>query len=137
MVAFVRTFDHALRQYETARTNVVEATEQQQLVAYMRGCADMEAAVIFLNKAMRLGVALMESPETKIGKDQIPSKADRDRLRKMRNAVDHDDGPILAGRGGTGENLALTLGSTQMGIADEPGDEQILSYEEFSSASSR
>ncbi len=130
---FVRTFDHALRRYETARTNVTEAAEKQQLVAYLRGIADMEAAVIFLNKAMRLAARLVESQETRIGKDRLPSHADRDKLRKMRNAIDHDDEPILDGRAGTGEILSLALGSTQMAIADEAGEERIVSYEQFAS----
>jgi hypothetical protein len=89
--------------------------------------------VWLLHRAMRVGVALVKSAETKVSYRELPLEPDREQLRKMRNAIDHDDEPIIRGRAGKGEALSLEAGSTQMSIADEDGVAQTVTYEQFAS----
>lgn len=65
VTAFVRTTESALRLYEAARARFTAAAGERSLVGYLRGLGEMELTYMALNRAMRLAVALLESPETK------------------------------------------------------------------------
>lgn len=70
---------------------------------------------------MRLAEALMQSPDTTVGKNQLPSEADRSLLRVVRNALDHLDQPIIKGRAGQGHPLRLEVRSDDSTVADAAG----------------
>jgi hypothetical protein len=119
VTAFVRTTESALRRYEAARARFTSAAAEQSLVGYLRGLDEMELTYMALNRAMRLAVALVESPETKVSKRMLPSQAERDRLRKMRDAIEHREGPIKANQAGVGKTIALSVSETESTIEDD------------------
>lgn len=129
--SFVRATEHTLRQYQDARNRLERASREEALMEFLRGCNDLEFTCIGLHKAIRLAEALMHSRETKVTAGQLPPSKDRDRLRKVRNAIDHDDEPIMAGRAGSGESLSLEVGSHTMNIADRDRVNQVLAHNEF------
>jgi hypothetical protein len=92
VTAFVRTTEGALRRYEEARLQLARSVEQDSLVEYLRGLDDMELTFMALHRAMRIAQGLKDSSETKLRKSQLPAHGDQERLRKMRNAIDHRDG---------------------------------------------
>lgn len=49
----------------------------------------------------------------------------------MRNAIDHDDKPVLAGRAGTGESLSLEVHDQDMTISDLNKRVQTVTYVEL------
>jgi hypothetical protein len=85
----------------------------------------MEVAVTALHRAMRLAEGLMRSPETTVGKQDVPADTDRDLLRLMRNAIDHNNQPIIEGRAGKGQTLALWVGSDDSTIDDASGTQTV------------
>jgi hypothetical protein len=119
VTAFVRTTESALRRYEAGRTSVETAASGHSLSRYLRGLDDIELTFMALNRAMRLAVALMESPETKVSKSMLPSQSERDRLRKMRDAIEHREGPIKASQAGIGKTIALSVRETESTIEDD------------------
>lgn len=121
VTAFVRTTEGALRRYEEARLQLELAVANDSLASYFRGLDDMEIALVAVHRAMRLAEALKTSTETLVGNGEIPPREIRDRLRKMRNAVDHRDGPIVGGLAGVGKTLALDVGEREMTIDDADG----------------
>ena len=118
---FVRTVEQAVALYETARENLGHATRDGALVGFVRASGDLEVAYMVLNKAMRIGEALVASEQTILPKDRLPSEAARRKLRLMRNAIEHEVEPIKEGRGGEGEALALEVRASFARIADESG----------------
>jgi hypothetical protein len=74
-----------------------------------------------LHRTMRLAEGLMRSPDTTVGKSQLPSEADRSLLRLVRNALDHIDEPIMEGRAGQGRPLQLEVLSDDSTVADGQG----------------
>jgi hypothetical protein len=121
VTSFVRLTESALRRYEEARLRLGRSAGEGSLVEYVRGQDDMELALIVLHRAMRHAVALKQSRETKVGKTELPDDADRERLRRMRNAIDHGDSPIVAGLAGKGQILALSIRENDMTIEDDKG----------------
>lgn len=121
VTAFVRSTDGALRRYEEARLRLERSAREDKLVEYLRGADDLELAFMALHRTMRLAEALKWSNETWVGNDQLPSDADRDLLRVMRNAIDHIDQPIIGGRAGKGLPLQLELRNNDSTIADDDG----------------
>lgn len=105
VTAFVRTTEGALRRYEEARSALERSAQQRSLVDYLRGIDAMELTIMALHRVMRVAEALVRSGETRVGNAELPVAADRDRRRRMRNAVDHRDEPIIAGRPATGRRL--------------------------------
>jgi hypothetical protein len=121
---FVRTVEQVLSFYERARHQLEASSRSQALVGFVRACGELEIAYIVLNKAMRIGDAVISSSETNVtnaARNRLPSDADRARLTRMRNAIEHDVEPIRAGRGGQGDSLALEVRATLAQIADENG----------------
>lgn len=86
-----------------------------------RGLDDMKLTFIALHWAMRLAEGLLRSPDAKVEMQQLPSAADRDELRKMRNAIDHRDGAIIDGLAGGGQTLALQMRENDLTIDDDEG----------------
>lgn len=121
VIAFIRTTEGALRRYEEARLRLERSAEEDSLVEYLRGLDDMELTFLALHRAMRLAEGLMRSPETKVGNRELPGAVDRDQLRKMRNAIDHRDQPIIAGLAGKQHTLALLVREHDMIIDDDEG----------------
>jgi hypothetical protein len=113
------------------RVVLESASRDEKVMAFARGATDMEAVFWSLHRAMRVGEALARSAETTVSLAQLPSSSDRDKLRKMRNAIDHADGPIVLGRAGKGEALTLLIGSDDMSISDEDGVTQMVTHTEF------
>ena len=84
-----------------------ESAERDSLLDYLRGVDDMELTYMSLHRAMRLAEGLMKSPLTRVRNSQLPSLAERDTLRSMRNAIEHNNQPIIDGLAGKGQTLAL------------------------------
>jgi DNA repair protein RadC len=116
VTAFVRTTESALRLYEAARMRFDAAAAGPSLASYLRGLDEMELTYMALTRAMRLAVALVESPDTKVSKRMLPSQSERDRLRKMRDAIEHREGPIKASQAGIGKTIALSVRETESAI---------------------
>ena len=121
MTAFIRTSEVALRRYEETRLQLQRSADEDSLVQYLRGCDDMELTLIALHRAMRVAEALKTSRETNVSSAELPSAAERDQLRKMRNAIDHVDEPILGGRAGIGQTLALHVREDDVMIDHKDG----------------
>jgi hypothetical protein len=121
VTAFVRSTDGALRRYEDARTRLERSVREDSIVEYLRGADDLEQAFMAVHRTMRLAEGLMRSSETRVGKNQLPSQADRDLLRMVRNAIDHINEPIIGGRAGKGRPLQLEVRNDDSAIADEAG----------------
>jgi hypothetical protein len=128
---FVRLVEDALRSYEEARSRLETASREEHLVEFVRGCSDMEDTFWVLHRATRVAVALVRSPETKLDYSQVPAEADREKLRKMRNAIDHDEEPIVGGCAGKGDSLALEVRSNEMSITDRDGVVQTVTHDQF------
>lgn len=113
VTAFTRTTESALRRYEEARLQLlrstVAATNMRRIAEFIRGQDDLEVTLMVLHRAMRVADRLRASPETKVSRRELPTQADRDLLRDVRNAVDHRDHPIVAGLAGTGRMLAILV----------------------------
>jgi len=118
VTAFVRTTESALRRYEAARAQLEGSAAAQSLAAYLRGLDDMELTYIALNRAMRLAVALKQSPDTNVSRTDLPSKQDQDRLRLMRDAIEHRESPIMANLAGIGKTVALSVRESDSTIED-------------------
>ena len=118
VTAFVRTTESALRRYEAARVQLQASAAHHSLAGYLRGLDDMELTYIALNRAMRLAVALKQSPETRISRSDLPAKQEQDRLRLMRAAIEHREGPIKANLAGIGKTIALSVGENESTIED-------------------
>ena len=119
VTAFVRTTESALRRYEAARAELEAAAAAHSLAGYFRGLDDMELTFMALNRAMRLAVALKESPETKVARADLPSQEVQDRLRRMRDAIEHREGPIKANQAGIGKTIALSVRENESTIEDD------------------
>jgi hypothetical protein len=126
VTAFVRSTDGALRRYEEARVRLERSVREDSIVQYLRGADDLELAFLALHRTMRLAEGLMRSPETSVGKTQLPSQGSRDLLRVMRNAIDHLNEPIIEGRAGKGHPLQLEVRDDHSTIADEAGTHAVL-----------
>jgi hypothetical protein len=118
VTAFIRTFEVALRCYERARLQLELSVTQDSLTKFIRGLDDMELTFITLHRGMRLAEALMDSPGTKVRKQQLPRFPEREELRKMRNAIDHREGAIRDGLAGAGHTLALEVRENDLMIDD-------------------
>jgi hypothetical protein len=129
MGGYVRTVEATLRHYNRAREQLESASREEHLMGFLRGCGEMETTLWLLHKAMRSAEELMRSPETKVSKDELPSGTDRERLKAMRNAIDHGDKAVVAGRAGQGESLALEVRDEDMTIHDLNGREQTVTFE--------
>jgi len=121
VTAFVRSTDGALRRYEEARVRLERSAREDRLVEYLRGADDLELAFMALHRTMRLAEGLIQSRETTVGKNQLPSDTDRDLLRVMRNAIDHINQPIIDRRAGKGQPLQLEVGNDDSTIGDDAG----------------
>jgi hypothetical protein len=121
VMEFVRTVEQTVDLYQKARERLEGSSRSGALIGFVRAAGDLEIAYLVLNKAMRIGEALVRSPDTTVGKAWLPSEADRNRLRLMRNAIEHEVEPITAGRGGKGESLALEVRAAFAQIADDSG----------------
>jgi hypothetical protein len=121
VTAFVRSTDGVLRRYEEARLRLERSSKEDRLVEYLRGADDLEVAFMALHRTMRLAEGLKQLSETTVGGDQLPSPADRDLLRVMRNAIDHINEPIIGGRAGKGNPLQLEVDNDDATIADDAG----------------
>lgn len=107
VTTFVRSIEIALRRYLDARAPFEESVARDSLRAYLRGVSELEVTFIALHRAMRLADAIVRSSETLVPNGHIPTRDERDRLRLMRDAIEHNDEPILTGRAGTEETLML------------------------------
>jgi hypothetical protein len=122
-IHLVRTLESALLSYERARHRFDDYfTRDSFFSGYLRGISDLELTLMALHRAMRLAEGLVRSSETKLGNSQLPSKDDRDRLRDIRNAIDHVDGPIKKGIIQPVHMLAVLLNETELMIDDEEGN---------------
>jgi hypothetical protein len=119
VTALVRTTESALRLYEAARARLTAAAAERSLAGYLRGVSEMELTYMALNRAMRVAVALVESPETKVIKRMLPNQSERNRLRKIRDAIEHREGPIKANQAGIGKTIALSVSETESTIDDD------------------
>jgi hypothetical protein len=128
VTTFIRTTEGALRRYEDARLQLERSANEDSFMEYLRGLDDMELTFMALHRAMRLAVALKNSCETNVGKRTLPREAERDQLRAMRNAIDHNVGPIVAHHAGKGHTLALLVREGDVTIdAIEPDAETVTS----------
>lgn len=119
VTAFVRTTESALRRYEATRTQLERsAAAAQSFAGYLTGLDDMELTYIALNRAVRLAVALKDSPETNVSRSDLPAKQDQDRLRLMRDAIEHRESPISADLAGVGKTIALSVRENESTIED-------------------
>ena len=118
VTAFVRTTESALRRYEAARIQLQASAARHSLAGYLRGLDDMELTYIALNRAMRLAVALKQSPETSVSTHDLPAQRDQDRLRVMRDAIEHREGPIKANLAGIGKTISLSVRENESSIED-------------------
>jgi hypothetical protein len=106
------------------------SVREDKLVEHLRGADDLELAFLALHRTMRLAEGLMRSQETTVGKSQLPSQANRQLLRVMRNAIDHINQPIIEGRAGKGRPLQLEARDDDFTIDDEAGTHTV-SHTEF------
>lgn len=116
VTGFIRTTEGALRRYEQARVRLQRSADEDSLVGYWRGLDDMELTFVALNRAMRFAEALKTSHETDVGKGDLPRGAERDQLRVIRNAINHNVQPILDHHAGVGHTLVLRIGEDDMTI---------------------
>ncbi len=123
VTAFIRTTEGALRRYEGARVQLERSAYKDSFVEYLRGLDDMELTFMALNRAMRLAEALKTSCGTCVGNRELPREAEREQLRAIRNAVDHNVGPILNHRAGIGHMLALLVREDDVTIDAVDGDD--------------
>jgi hypothetical protein len=126
---YIRTVEAALRRYNRARGQLETASREGKVIAFMRGCSEMETTVWLVHKAIRWGVALAKSPETKVSSRELPAGRDRERLQAIRNALDHDDEPVRDGRAGQGDALSLEVRSRDMTIHDLNGHDQTVTFD--------
>lgn len=120
--AMVRTTESALRAYERARGLLLQSGRENSLTAYLDGLSEMEVCLLALHRAMRVAERLIESPETTLDEQRLPSSEQRSLLRRMRNAVDHVDKPIAAGDFSAGVNLFLFVSEDTLTIHDGGGE---------------
>jgi hypothetical protein len=100
VTGLVRCTEGALRCYEQARRRLERSAELDSFTEYLRGTDELELTFMALQRTMRLADGLRASPQTSVGNGDVPSQADRDLLRLVRNAIDHADGQVEhAGRG--------------------------------------
>lgn len=118
VTALVRTTESAVEAYERARLLFAESAERNSFGRYMKGLSEMEVCITALDRAMRVAERLALSEETKVGPDNLPSRNVRKRLSRMRNAIDHIDRPLAAGRFGGGEYLFLYVSNADLLIHD-------------------
>jgi hypothetical protein len=111
VTSFVRCTEGTLRRYEEARVRLARSVAEDSLTEYLRGTDDMELTFMALHRTMRHAERLSQSPETRVGKHDLPPQCDRDLLRKMRNAIDHADEPIVDGHAGKGRPIRLHVAS--------------------------
>jgi hypothetical protein len=122
-IHLVRTIESALLSYERARHRFDDYFARDSFFSgYLRGINDLELTLMALHRAMRLAEGVVRSPETKFNNSHLPSKNDRNRLRDIRNAIDHVDGPIKEGAIQPGHMLAVFLNETELMIDDREGN---------------
>jgi hypothetical protein len=131
VTTFIRTTESALCSYERARLGFELSTATESLPQYLRAANEMELTFMALNRAMRLAVGLKTSAETTVSSADLPTPVEQDQLRKMRNAIDHNDGPIIKGRAGKGQTLALEVQEHGMVITDDGGTTQTVEHTVF------
>ena len=130
-IHFVRTLEIALRLYEQVRSTLTSTVGNGRgIFTYLRGVSELELTVIALHRSTRLAEGLVQSPETTVTKESLPSSVNRDLLRRMRNAIDHVDGPIR-GDLQEGHMLAVFLTETDLMIDDEGGETLKVSQRDF------
>lgn len=122
-IHLVRTLDASLLSYERARHRFDDYFAKDSFFGgYLRGISDLEIALTALHRSMRLAEGVVRSPETRFSKNRLPPQDDRDRLRDIRNAIDHVDGPIKKGSIQTGHMLAVFLNEAELMIDDGEGN---------------
>jgi hypothetical protein len=122
-LGLVRTIDSAVRAYERARVQMARSIAGgRRLGLFLEGVSEMEVAITALYRALRIAERVVESEATIINKDWIPSEGDRERLRSMRNAIDHVEGPIADGRCWQGESLFLEVTNADLRISEGGGE---------------
>jgi hypothetical protein len=124
VTAFVRTTESACRCYERARQLIERSVTDDSLAAFIESMGEFEICITALHRAMRIAETLKDSELTSVKGRQLPSDSHRDDLRRMRNAIDHLDGPIRGGYFGTGASLFLFVTDTDIEIdeVDEEGN---------------
>jgi hypothetical protein len=122
VTALVRTTESAVEAYGRARGSLIDAINRNSFGTYLKGLSEMEISVTALDRAMRVAERLIRSEETTVGEGDLPSKGARTRLSRMRNAIDHVDKPIAAGRFGGGEYLFLYVNDCDLLIHDGGGE---------------
>ena len=115
VTAFARATETALRAYERARIELVGSDDK--VFAYLRGCDDLQLALMALNRALRLANAIKGSSETVVSNADLPPEDGQRRLVEMRNALDHNSDPILDGQARLGLALALEVGPSDLSIS--------------------
>lgn len=130
VTTFVRSVELALRRYADAWVQFEESVARNSLRAYLRGVSELEVTFIVLHRAMRLAAAIVRSDETLVPNGHIPTRDERERLRIMRDAIEHNDQPILDGRAGRDETLALFVREEDSTI-DTRGSPYVVTHAEL------
>jgi hypothetical protein len=80
---------------------------------------------------MRLAEGLMRSSGTTVGKNQLPSQADRDLCASCAmRSIDHVNEPIIGGHAGKGRPLQLEVRDDESAIAGD-GETHIVVHAQF------
>jgi len=129
VTALARTTESALESYERSRQILLQSTNSNSFGMYLKGLSEMEICITALDRAMRVAGRLATSAETMVSDaDLLPKKA-RTRLSRMRNAIDHVDKPLAAGRFGGGKYLFLYISESELVINDEGGELRVKQQE--------
>lgn len=132
VLTLFRTTESALKCYERSRLLFAspDGGPNGDFWSYLRGLTEMELTLMALDRAMRVAEKLVGSRGTTIRSKQIPSQAVRDRVRLMRNGIDHVDERLRR----VGTVTALWPDRDEMTIEDPQGTPLVLSYEDLADA---
>lgn len=123
-IGFVRLLDHALIEYELARTRLEEAQATRHLSARLRTQAHLETCIWAMHRALSflerlhtcgfyLGDGTPLVPRSR-GLEVIRRDA-RDRIRNLRDAVEHVEKDVISGQ--TDPRGPITLKLEQTGVS--------------------
>lgn len=114
LVMLARLCDKALGQYEAARAELAAHCERKlnpDITHLMRAVNHMETVVGTLWRLLGAAEAVRrEKDAPSVPHDRLPSRADFDRLNRIRRAIEHMDERIRDGRIGPGGSTMVMLG---------------------------
>ncbi|WP_280333228.1 hypothetical protein [Nocardia wallacei] len=92
----VRLSDRAIVDFSLARTALLDYIAHRyegRISTHFSAISHVEAGITALSRCIDFANALVRSPKAPpIAKEELPRKAVRDSIRKVRNAIEHTDG---------------------------------------------